>query len=168
MMTQTEFLNLVSRFANRPLPALNGRHIYLWHGQLNRLEAAIPPGLSTTRINLHHLVSTLPRTPRAHDEARRLLARTIQQNLPERLISNNQQIYIITGCDLLSRYQLSLQSFFQLASETQMVILVVPLSETQFQPVVPLPGYVELDAAAPFEYLQTALGSRATITMDED
>lgn len=49
-----------------------------------------------------------------------------------------------------------------------MVILVVPLSETQFQPVVPLPGYVELDAAAPFEYLQTALGSRATITMDED
>lgn len=163
-MTKAELFDLISRFAQRPLPALAGRHVYLWHGPLSVLKEAVPTELLVSTIDLRHLAATLPRAPRAHDEARRLMVQIIQKSLNEQLEAAGQQIFLITGCDLLSRYHVSLNPFFQVASEKRMVILVVPLSETQFQPSSPLPGYVELNAATPFEYLYAAVGSTATIS----
>jgi hypothetical protein len=85
-----------------------------------------------------------------------------------RKFSSHQQVFVITGCDLLSRYQVPLNLFFQLASEQTMFILVISPAETHFQPTQPLPGYVLLDTAAPFNYVQAAVGAAATISMDED
>ncbi len=52
--------------------------------------------------------------------------------------------------------------------EKILFIFVVPSSETTFQPTSPLPAYVDLKAAAPFEYLQAAVGPAATINGNED
>lgn len=166
-MIKADFFNLIARFAQRPMPALGGRHVYLWHGQLRTLTAALPGELKMFTLDLHQLAAKLPRTPRARDEARQLLTRAIQQQLKSQLETSSQQVFVVTGCDLLSRYQVSLRSFFQLASESRMIILVVSALETQFQPSGLLPSYVELDPGAPFEYLQTTLGVAATINMDE-
>lgn len=161
-MTKHELFDLISRFAQRPLPAVNGRHVYLWHGSLAVLKRAIPTE-TLVPIDLHHLAAALPRAPRARDEARRLLSQAIRTTLNEQLKDDHQQIFVVTGCDLLSRYEVPLNLFFQLASEVQMFILVVPLAETQFQPSYPLPSYVTLDSTTPFNYLQTEVGPAATI-----
>ena len=168
-MTKAELLDLVSRFADRPVPALaTGRHVYLWHGQLNYLKAALPTDLSISPIDLHQLTVALARTPRADNEAQRLLRQVIQQEINTYLTSNSQQIFVVTGCDLLSRYRVSLNPFFEIASEKRMIIFVVSSSETRFQPPPSLPTYIELNPAVPFEYLQTFIGLAATISADED
>ncbi len=169
MMTKAELLDLISRFSNRPVPALtSGRHVYLWHGQLEVLFKAIPNEVSVSRVDLHRLAIDLPRTPRATTEARKLLRHTIQKTLNTQLTANGQQIFVVTGCDLLSRYQVSLNPFFELASEKRMIIFVVVSAETRFQPPPSLPSYVELNTSVPFEYLQTTVGSVATISVEED
>ena len=166
-MTKDELLTLIARFSQRPLPALGGRHVYLWHGTLESLKGAIPAQVLTL-LDLHRLAAALPRAPRASDEARRLLSRAIEEELDERLAPDSQQILVIAGCDLLCRYQVSINSFFQIASEKQIVILVVSPAETRFQPSSPLPDYVTLDASAPFDYLLAAVGPEATINAAED
>ncbi len=168
-MTKAELLDLITRFSNRPVPALTGgRHVYIWHGQPEALFKAISNKVSFTKVNLHHLAIDLLRTPRATAEARKLLGRAVQKTLNAQLTPNGQQIFVVTGCDLLSRYQVSLNPFFELASEQRMVVFVVASAETNFQPPPSLPSYVELDTAVPFEYLQTSVGSIATISVDED
>jgi hypothetical protein len=164
-MTKDELFNLISRFALRPLPAVNGRHVYLWHGSLEILKRGIPVEILIS-IDLHHLAATLPRAPRMRDEARRLLSQAINTTLNEHE-SDHQQIFVVTGCDLLSRYEVPLNPFFQVASERQMVILVAPLAETHFQPSHPLPSYVVLDPTAPFNYLKAVVGAVATINDSE-
>jgi hypothetical protein len=166
-MTQDELLDLISRFSQRPLPALGGRHVYLWHGSWEGLKGAIPTQV-VAHLDLHRLAATLERAPRARDEASRLLRRAVQKELNERLTSDSQQILVVTGCDLLSRYQVSINPFFQVASEKHMVILIVSPAETYFQPSEPLPDYVTLDASAPFDYLQAAVGPEATVNVTED
>ncbi len=167
-MTKTEFFELISRFAQRAVPALSGRHIYLWHGPPATLSAAMPAGLRVSAIDLHQLAVSLPRAPRARSEANRLLRQTIEKELADNCVPNSQQIFLVTGCDLLSRYEVPLSPFFQLASEKRMFIFVAPSSETTFQSTSPLPAYVDLKAAAPFEYLQAAVGPAATINGNED
>lgn len=161
-MTKDEFFKLISRFAQTPLPAVNGRHVYLWHGSLEGLKRNIPTE-TLGSVDLHHLAAMLPRAPRARDEARRLLDQAIQTTLTEQLKFDHQQIFVVTGCDLLPRYEVPLNSFFEIASETHLVILVVSLIETNFQPSHPLPSYVTLDPTIPFNYLQAMMGATATI-----
>jgi hypothetical protein len=165
-MTKAEFFKLISRFAQAPLPAVSGRHVYLWHGSLEVLKRNIPTETSVS-VDLHHLAAMLPRTPRAHDEARRLLSQAIQTTLTEQLKFDHQQIFVVTGCDLLSRYEVPLNPFFEIASERHLVVLVVLLVETNFQPSHPLPSYVTLDPSAPFNYLQAMVGAVATISDSE-
>jgi hypothetical protein len=164
-MTKNEFFDLISRFAQRPVPAVDGRHVYLWHGPLELLKNGIPAD-SLVQIDLHQMAPILPGAPRSRDEARRLLSNVITTTLNE----NNavrQQIFTVIGCDLLSRYEVSLSPFFQVASERQMVILVVPIDETYFRPSHPLPSYVMLDPAAPCNYLKAGLGVASIINTSE-
>jgi hypothetical protein len=165
-MTKAEFFKLISRFAQSSLPAVNGRHVYLWHGSPEELKRKIPAE-TLVSVDLHHLAATLSRAPRAQDEARRLLNQAIQTTLAERLKFDHQQIFVVTGCDLLSRYEVSLSLFFQLTSERHMIVFVVPLAETDFHPSLPLPSYVTLDPTKPFHYLQAMVGAVATISDSE-
>lgn len=166
-MTSDEFLDLLSRFAERPMPALVGRHVYLWHGSVDYLTAALSGSIVRT-LDLHTLAATLSQSPRSIDAARRLLLQALRLHFADWRTPNHQQVLVVTGCDLLSRYRVPLGPFFEIASEHTAVVLTIPPLETHFQPAEPLPDYVLLDSHAPFDYLREALGEGAVINTVEE
>lgn len=162
-MTAEEFSVLLNRFAVRPIPSTTIRHVYLWHGDTVALRAILPPNLAQ-ELALYTLTTTLPRTPFAADEARRVLSTAIRLWLRERMShSSAQQVVVVTGASLLARYSVPVNDFFQIAGETCMVIVVVSPVETDFQSPRPLPSYVEVRPHATLEYLQSTLGASAYI-----
>lgn len=161
-MNQAAFLDMLSRFAKRPLPALVGRHVYLWHGDADSLTNALPDDV-IQRLDLHRLTAESPQAPRSIDAAQRVLLQAIRSQITDMLSFDRQQVLLVSGCDLLSRYQLSLGSFFEIASEYTAVVFAIPAAETHFQPIEPLPEYVSLDPHAPLDYLRRALGEENVI-----
>jgi hypothetical protein len=166
-MNQGEFLDLLHRFAERPVPALGERHVYLWHGDVAPLRRALPDHTLRT-LDLHTLAATLSRSPSSLDGARRVLLQAIRSQIADLHSSDRQQILVVTGCDLLSRYRVPLGSFFEIASERTVVIFAIPPDETYLQFTEPLPEYVSLNPRAPFDYLRGALGERAVIATSEE
>ena len=166
-MNQEEFLDLLRRFAERPMPALEGRHVYLWHGDVALLRRALP-GHTVRTLDLHALAANLPQSPSSMDGARRVLLRAIRLQIVDLLSSDRQQVLVVTGCDLLSRYRVPLGSFFEIASERTAVVFAVSPDETYFQLTEPLPEYVSLNPRAPLDYLRGALGEGAVITTIEE
>ncbi len=162
-MNKTDFAALLAQLAERPVPPLVDRHVYLWHGDPADLRGLAPTGL-TTELDLYALSATLSKTPFALDEARRLLqagiATWLRQHTPT---SGVPQVIIVTGNSLLMRYRVTLDAFFQASSETRMIVFVVPRRETDFKPARPLPAYVEIEPGATSEYLRTKLSDHATI-----
>lgn len=166
-MTRDEFLDLLSRFVERPLPALAGRHLYLWHGSKEHLTFVLPGNVTQT-LDLHALAATLLQAPRSTDAARRLLRGALRSGLADLTPSHGQQVLMVTGCDLLSRYRVPLGPFFEIASDHVMVVLVVLPDETRFRPAEPIPAYVSLSPDAPFEYLRTLVDKGAVINTIEE
>lgn len=166
-MTDSEFLDLITHFCERALPAQVDRHIYLWHGQIGPLAARLSGAVAQT-LDLDELAAGLPRAPRSVDEARRLLNGAIALRLDRLIAPHDQQVVMVTGCDLLSRYGIRLTPFLERVSERVMVIFVLSPDETQFQPPMPLPDYVSLDTDAPLAYLQKMIDKRAVINNVEE
>lgn len=166
-MNQEEFLDLLSRFAERPMPALAGRHVYLWHGYLDPLTRALPGKVSRI-LDLHALAAALPQAPRSIDRARRMLLQAVRLQIADLLSSDRQRVLVVAGCDLLSRYRVPLGSFFEIASEHTAVVLTLPAAETRFQPSAPLPEYVSWNPHAPLDYLCKALDTGAVIDTVEE
>ena len=161
-----EFTEIVEHFAERPLPALEGRHIYLWEGEVASLQALMPASAYRS-LDLHELAAELPRAPRAEDEARRLLRRAIQGHLEDERTIEGQHILVVTGCDLLSRYQVPLAPFLEAVSERFMVVFAVPPGETNFAPITPLPSYVHMMPAAPRDYMRAQLEGIGSVVAGE-
>jgi hypothetical protein len=166
-MNQDEFLDLLRRFAERPMPALEGRHVYVWHGNMAHLRKALP-GPTVQPLDLHTLAAGLSQAPTSMDGARRVLLRAIRSQIADLLSSDHQQVLVVTGCDLLSRYRVPLVSFFEIASERTAVVFAVSLDETCFQLAEPLPEYVSLNARAPLDYLRGAVGEGAVVATIEE
>lgn len=165
-MNQAAFLDLLIRFSERPLPAVSGRHVYLWHGDEEALIRLLPAG-AVERLDLHALAANLTQAPRAVDAARRLLVGAIRSWLHEELSWDQQQILMVSGCDLLSRYGVPLGTLFEVSSESTAVVLAVHPDDTGFRPAHPLPDYISLNPRAPLEYLQGTLGEGAIISAEE-
>jgi hypothetical protein len=166
-MNQEEFLDLLSRFVDRPIPALAGRHVYLWHGNLDPLTNALP-GKVRRILDLHALAATQPKAPRSIDGARRVLLQAVRWQIADLLTSDRQHVLVVTGCDVLSRYRVPVGSFFEIASEHTAVVLTLPPAETRFQPSAPLPEYVSWNPHAPLDYLCKALDKGAVIDTVEE
>ena len=166
-MNQAEFLDMLSRFAERPMPSLTGRHVYLWHGPLDPLTKALPGHVSRS-LDLHGLAAALPQAPHSIDGARRLLQQSIRDRLTDLTSEEHQQVLIVTGCDLLSRYRVPMGSFFEIASELTAVVLTLTPAETRFRPSVPLPEFVSWKPSAPLDYLCKALDKGAVIDTVEE
>ncbi len=166
-MNRRVFLELVRAFARRPVVATEGRHVYLWHGASSTLEAAVPAG-SIISLDLHQLAAVAGRAPKAQDEAQRLVRNLIQNNLGEAVSSNLQQFVIVTGCDLLSRYKVPLTAFYQVTSESTMVIFAVSPRETRFRPSQVLPDYISMDPTATLSYLKNILGETSLVEESEE
>jgi hypothetical protein len=144
------------------VPTAGVRHLYLWYGDPDRLEEIIPAPL-LQRLDLYELVRRLPRTPYAADEARRLLRDRIEQELRARANSSERQVLVVSGCNLLARYNVPLQPFYSFASDHRIVILVVPRAEAEFPPPPQLPDFVRLAPTAPFDALSQAVGEKNVI-----
>lgn len=162
-MELDDFKSLLARFAQRPVPSIAGRHVYLWHGELPVLHALLPLELSV-HLDLWDVARSLPRAPLAVDEARRVLQAAIEAWLDHHLPPvGAQRVVVVTGAALLARYRMPLNVFFNLAGESQMFVFILPPHETAFQPRRPLPPYVDFDAQATLTYLHTKLGDPAII-----
>lgn len=167
-MRPAEFLDLLVRFAERPAPAPAGRrHAYLWHGEVDRLTVALR-GSAVRRLDLHALAAALPQAPRAVDAARRVLLQALRSELAGLTAPERQAILVVTGCDLLSRYNVALTPFFEIASDRTAVVFAISPAETQFQPNTPLPEYVSLDPRAPFNHVHSILGEGMVVDSIEE
>jgi hypothetical protein len=153
-MTSDEFFQLLTRFARRPTPSLEGRHVYVWAGQTSILSAKIPRGQITV-LDLHALCKTLERTPNTTEAARTVFAEAISKWLEKEMPEDDKQrVLVITGCDVLLRYQIPPSPFVQIASEKRLIVFTVPPEERQYKPTRPLPNYVHLEPSATFTYLK--------------
>ncbi len=160
-MTRDEFCELVLRFKARPtVPAAGERHVYLWRGPLQELEACLPHGVAL-RLDLHSLARTLEEKPAGMDGARRCLERGVELWLRAHPATGGaQQVVVVSGCDLLMRYRVSLGALFQAAGDSLMVIFAAP---PYAAPLQPLPSYVEFQPAATFQYVSSRLPEAAVI-----
>jgi hypothetical protein len=161
-MSYNDFVDLIAAFCKRPTVSTEGRHVYLWHGDLNKLKTIIPVRCHSV-LDLYQLAKSLERTPRANDEARRLLNKVLKEKLSDALVENRQHVLIVIGCDLLSRYSIPLKMFFEVSSETVMVIFVVSNLESKFKPNEVLPDYISLNPTSTLAYIKDVLGENATI-----
>jgi hypothetical protein len=162
-MNTMEFAALLGQLAERPVPPLAGRHVYLWHGELAELRGFAPAGLSI-ELDLYALAAGLHKTPFALDEARRLLQAGIAAWLRDHAPAlGAHQIIVVTGSSLLQRYRVPLDAFFQSSTETRLIVFAISRRESGYQPVRPMPDYVDLEPSATFEYLRAKLGDHALI-----
>lgn len=149
--------------AQRAVPPLVGRHVYLWHGELEDLRGLLPSS-AMVELDLHSLTATLARTPFALDEARHLLQASMAAWLKEHLAAPAaHQVILVTGNSLLQRYRIPLDAFFQASTETRLIVFVVSRSQTDYRPPRPMPAYVELEPGVTFEYLRAKLGDHALV-----
>ncbi len=170
-MTPDEFRDLVSRFAAGPAMPVGGpRHVYLWRGDLDSLRAMLPPA-STCCLDLHGLARTLPRKPEDEHAARQVLSEALEQALQAAGSAASGQLFVlVTGCDLLMRYRVSMGALFRAASDSRMLILLAPAYR---EPAQPLPAYVDFRTDATFGFLKSwiengAVIEQATVEPPED
>lgn len=162
-MNRADFAELLTRMAQRAVPPLSGRHVYLWHGEVADLRALLRAS-PVLDLDLYSLATRLPKTPFALDEARRLLQASITTSLQENVASaTDHQIILVRGASLLQRYRVPLDAFFQISTETRLVVFAVSPAESGYRPPRPVPAYVDLEPDATFEYLRTKLGENALI-----
>ena len=69
-MNRMEFAALLTQLAERPIPPIVDRHVYLWHDDVAELRGLAPIGL-VAELDLYAIAATLSKTPFALDEARR-------------------------------------------------------------------------------------------------
>lgn len=160
-MTKAEFADLLARMVKRPVLAVNGRHVYLWHGWLSSLQGILPAGLDV-QLDLYALASGMERTPHGDEAARRMLQAVVAQWLSEHAVSGRQQVVTVSGCSLLMRYNVPLVPFFQVASEGRAIVFVVSPQDAPTD-LRRLPHYVSVRSSATLDYLRAALPDQAVI-----
>jgi len=151
-MKRNEFAELVETVRIRPVTPPGGqRHVYLWHGDLATLNALLVRA-SVVSLDLHELTRSLERKPTDLNAARRVLEGAVAEWLHSHGTHEDEhQIIVVSGCDLLMRYQVSLGSFMQFATDSRLVVLVVPPYR---EPSSPLPTYVDFRATGILDYLR--------------
>jgi len=98
-------------------------------------------------IDLHQMAFKFHARPVAQDEAQRLLRTAIKETLVKAVHKGRQTNHVVTGCDLLNRMLFHFNLFLEIASETVMVVFVVPPDETNFNHV--LPDYININPTRP-------------------
>jgi hypothetical protein len=162
-MTVDEFTSLLTQFAERPIPSVLGRHVYVWRRAVDALNPLVPRRVLTV-LDLNDLCRTLARTPSTDDAARAVLTEAIDARLQQEFPRDNRQrVLIVSGCGLLMRYRVSLGLFVQLASENRLIVFVAPTDDSNYQPGQPLPDYVRLRPDATLSFFKNALTEEAFI-----
>jgi len=61
-MKRKDFFELLTRFAEQPIPATLTRHVYLWVGEVDDLLSMSPAGL-IKKLDLNALCESLTKNP---------------------------------------------------------------------------------------------------------
>ena len=150
-MTRNEFEAVVKAFFQGPQPY---RHLYLWHGEAKDLMRLLPSG-RVRLLDLFRLAAELSHHPFAQDEAGELLRDAIQAELMNwhgRGVESHP-VLVVTGCELLARYWVGLQPFYQVLTDRSMVVLVCSAANVSYEPAGRLPDYVHCEPGATLSYL---------------
>lgn len=147
-MNVSDFDTLVSGFSHNPK---SGRHVFLWRGRKAELEKTLPSDI-TTHLDIHTLATTSYAVSSGTYELRRQFSKEIIKTLQERKNRlTAPQILVVTGCDLLARYELGIRDFYDhYVGDGVMVVFVVPQHNMKH----PWPTFVKFDPDATVRYLE--------------
>lgn len=162
-MKRREFFEFLTRFSAQPIPATLNRHVYLWVGEADDLLTKSPASF-TKKLDLHVLCESLTKTPLGDKAAGRELSDAVDEwilrNFPA---TQKQQALLVTGLDLFFRYRLPLSTFFRLANENVMVILVLSDLDVNFRPPKSLPSFIQFSPSAILKYIESEIPEEARV-----
>lgn len=162
-MKPSDFLELVHRFSEKPIPATIYRHTYIWIGEEDDLLSKSPPGFIKT-LNLHTLCNGLSKTPFGEKAAGRQLSEAVEDWLSKEFPpSHNQRCLMVTGLDLFYRYSLPMGIFIRLANENCMVVFYLSPLDVDFSPIKPLPSFISFSPRAICKYVTTEIPEEAIV-----
>ncbi len=150
-MKLDQFKTTLDAFLQGPQPY---RNLYVWYGEADGLTALLPAG-RTQSLDLFQLAAGLSRHPFAQDEANELLRDVLRARL--RAWYNDSAgahpVMIVSGCELLARYRVGLQPFYDALTDHSMVILICSAVDAAYNPAGRLPGYVQCEPGTTLAYL---------------
>ena len=150
-MKRDQFAATVEAFLRGPQPY---RHLYVWHGEPDDLVSLLPLG-QMQPLDIFGLAAELSHHPFAQDEASELLRDALRAELRVWYArgTDAHPLLVITGCELLARYQIGLQLFYEVLTERSMIVLVCSAADASYDPAGRLPGYVRCEPGTTLAYL---------------
>lgn len=130
------------------------RHLYVWHGEVDDLMSLLPPNC-VQPLDIFQLARELDCHPFAQNEANEVLRDELRARLQAwfRGGADARPVVVVTGCELLARYRVGLQPFYEVLTERSMVILVCSAADASYDPAGQLPGYVHCEPGRTLAYL---------------
>lgn len=146
-----QFAAVLKGFFVSPQPY---RHLYVWHGEVNDLMDLLPRN-RVQSLDIFKLAGELDRHPFAQNEANELLRDALRARLQEWLstAADAHPVVVVNGCELLARYRVDLQPFYEVLTDRLMVILVCSAADASYDPAGQLPGYVHCEPGRTLAYL---------------
>jgi hypothetical protein len=150
-MRSDQFKATLEAFLQSPQPY---RHLYVWHGEVDDLMSLLPSG-HVESLDTFRLAAELSHHPFAQDEANELLRDALRARLRDWYAggSDARPVLVVTGTELLGRYRVGLQPFYEVLTDHSMVILVCSAEDATYDPAGRLPGYVRCEPGATLAYL---------------
>jgi len=150
-MKRDQFVTALDAFFQGPRPY---RHLYVWRGEANDLMLLLPSD-RVQRLDMFRLAADLSHHPLAQVEANQLLRDALHERLRHWYTSDaeSRPVLVLTGCELLARYEVSLQPFYQVLTYESMVILVCSAADSSYDPAERLPAYVHCEPGTTLSYL---------------
>jgi len=150
-MKREQFEAILSTFLSGPQPY---RHLYVWYGEVSDLTSLLPVGC-VGRLDIFQVAAELGRYPFAKDEANQLLGDALRVRLRDWYAggAEGHPVLVVTGCELLARYQIGLHLFYEVLTDRSMITLVCSAEDASYDPAGRLPGYVRCEPGATLTYL---------------
>lgn len=163
-MKRDQFVTALEIFFKSPQPY---RHLYVWHGQVDDLKSLLPTGRAQV-LHLFQVAAELDRHPLAQDEANELLRDALRFWLRDWYTDRvkTHPVLVVTGGELLARYQVGLQAFYEVLTDRSMIILACSAEDAAYDPKGRLPGYVRCEPSATLTYLSRLVKDDHVIEAD--
>ena len=106
-------------------------------------------------LDIFGLAAELSHHPFAQDEANELLRDALRAKLRDWYAGGADAcpVLVITGTELLARYRIGLQPFYEVLTDRLMIILVCSAADASYDPAGRLPSYAHCESGATLAYL---------------
>lgn len=153
-MRLDRFRTILETFLRAPQPY---RNLYVWHGEVEGTDGlrSLLPSDQMQSLDLFQMTGGLSHHPFARDEVSELLRDALRARLRDWYTDDvsTQSVLVVTGCELLARYGVGLQPFYEALTDRGMIILVCSAADAAYDPAGRLPVYVRCEPGATLAYL---------------